>query len=310
MLPPINPSGQQFLNAVNNIQQNLSTAQLQLSSGLKVNQPSDAPDQLSPILQLHASIQANTDAQTSLGTAQANVDASQTALSNGVTLLQQASVFATEGLGATTSADTRTNLAQSVQSLLQQMVSISQTTVEGKYIFSGDQDQSPLYQLDSTSPTGVDRLAISPSTNLVQAADGSRFSVSLSANTIFDARNPDDTPASNNVFAALNGLQTALAANDTTGIQASVTALQSASTYMNDQLAFYGQASDRVTAAQTQAQSASVQLQTDLSNRQDANSTQDIMELTQAQTQMQAALAAQAHMPTTTLFDVLPATAG
>jgi len=305
-MSPISPSAQQFLNSLSTIQQNLDTAQQQLSSGRKVNQPSDAPDELSPILQLHASIQANTDAQSQLGTAQTTVDTAQTALSSAVNLLQQASVFASQGLSPDATAATRSTLAGGVQGLMQQMVALSQTSVEGRYIFSGDQDQAPLYQLDPTAPTGVDRLAVSPATTQVQGADGAPFSVSRSANTIFDDRNPDDTPAADNVFAALNGLETALTANDTAGIQSSVAALQTASTYMNGQLAFYGQASDRITAGQTEAQSQSVQLQADLSSRQDADPTQDITELTQAQTQMQAALAAQARMPLTTLFDVLP----
>lgn len=306
MLSSINPSSQQFLDAMNNIQSRLNTAQQQISTGLKVNQASDAPDQLSPILQLHASIQANTDAQTRLGSAQAEVNAGAAALSSSVDLLQQASVLAAEGLGVSQTADTRATMAQSVEGLMQQMVANSQTSVEGRYVFSGDQDQSALYQLNLASPTGVDRLAVSPSTRLVQGADGSQFSVSRSANDIFDHRNADDTPASDNVFAALNGLYTALNNNDTAGIQASVSALQTASTYMNGQLAFYGQAQNRVSAGLTQAQSMNVALQADLSSRQDADATQAITELTQAQTQMQAALAAQARMPQQSLFSVLP----
>ncbi len=306
MLSSINTSGQQFLDAMNNIQSRLNTAQQQISTGLKVNQASDAPDQLSPILQLHASIHANTDAQTRLGTAQAEVNAGAAALSSSVDLLQQASVLASEGLGVSQTAATRATMAQSVEGLMQQMVANSQTSVEGRYVFSGDQDQSALYQLNLASPTGVDRLAVSPSTRLVQGADGSQFSTSRSANDIFDHRNADDTPASDNVFAALNGLYTALNNNDTAGIQASVTALSTAASYMNGQLAFYGQAQNRVSAGLTQAQSMNVALQADLSSRQDADTTQSITELTQAQTQMQAALAAQARMPQQSLFSVLP----
>ena len=316
MLSSIDPSGQQFLNSMDNIQSTLDTAELELSSGLKVNQPSDAPDSLSPILQLHASIQQNQDIQTQLGTAQADVNAGATALSNGVSILQQASVLATEALGVNATPDTRASMAGSVQSMLQEMVSASATTVEGRYIFSGDQDQAPLYQMDLNAPdgSGVDRLATSASTTLVQGPDGSRYSVSLSANDIFDARNndatpanPNGTPAANNVFAALNGLRVALANNDTAGIQNSVTSLQNASTYMNDELEFYGQGQSRVSSDLTQAQDQSTQLQTNLSKLQDADTTQAITELTQAQTQMQAALDARARMPTTTLFDVLPA---
>jgi flagellin-like hook-associated protein FlgL len=101
---------------------------------------------------------------------------------------------------------------------MEQMVAASGTTVGGRYVFSGDQDGTPLYQLNLAAPTGVDRLQVATATGLVQGTGGARYSGSLSGNVIFDPRNPDDTPAAGNTFAALNGLRVALLANDTTGI--------------------------------------------------------------------------------------------
>lgn len=307
MSPVINVEGQQFVNAVDQIQNRLNTAQEQISSGKKVNQPSDAPDEISPILQLQAQINQNNTMQQTLGQAQSTVNAAENALSNSVTLLEQASSLATEGTGISQTADTRATLAQSVGALLQQMVSNSQTTVNGYYVFSGDQNQTQLYQLDSASPTGVDRLAVATNTDLVQAPGGIQIASSLTANTIFDNRNADDSVSTNNVFAALSGLQTALQNNDVNGINTAITNLQSASTWMNDQLAFYGNAQDELASAVTNSQNNNVQLQTQLSGLQDANETSAITQLTQAQTQLQAAMAAQARLPQTTLFDVLPA---
>ena len=307
MTPGINAQGLQFVNAINQIQARLTNAELQISSGLKVNQPSDAPDAISPILQLHAQIAQNQALQTSLGGAQSTVNAAEQALSSSVSLLQNASVIATQATGTSQTANTRASLAQSVGALLQQMVANSQTTVNGNYIFSGDQNQTQLYQLDPTSPTGVDRLAIATNTDLVQGPGGEQIAASLTANTIFDNRNSDDTLATTNVFAALSGLQTALQNNDEVGINASISTLQDTSVYMNDQLAFYGSRQQQIDSAVTQTQNDNVQLQTQLSGLQDADETSAITELTQAQTQLQAALSAQARLPQTTLFDVLPA---
>jgi flagellar hook-associated protein 3 FlgL len=307
MISGINPEGQNFINALTLIQTQLNTAQAQIASGLAVNQPSDAPDELSPILQLHAQISQNQTLQTNLNSSLTTINAAESALSNSVTLLQNASSIATEATGLSETANTRNMLAQNVAGLMQQMVANANTTVDGNYVFSGDQPQTQLYQLDPTSPTGVDRLAIAANTDLVQGAGGVRISASLTANTIFDDRNADDTVAPDNVFAALNGLQVALQNNDTAGINSSIASLQTASTYMNNQLAFYGTAQDQINSSVTSAQNDSVQLQTQLSNLQDANEATSITALTQAQTQMQEALDAQARMPTSTLFDVLPA---
>jgi flagellin-like hook-associated protein FlgL len=77
---------------------------------------------------------------------------------------------------------------------------------------------------------------------------------------------------------------------------------------MNNQLAFYGQAENRVSSDLNQAQTDSVQLQTELSGKTDADMTQAITALTEGTTQLQAALSARAKIPNTSLFDVLPAT--
>jgi len=301
----ISPEGQNFINALNNIQSQLNTDQAQLASGLVVNQPSDAPDELSPILQLHAQLSQNQTLQTTLNGSLGTISAAENALSGSVTLLQNASSIATQATGLSETAATRTTLAQSVQGLMQQMVSNANTTVDGQYIFSGDQNTTQLYQLDPTSPTGVDRLAIATNTDVVQGANGIQIAASLTANTIFDARNPDDTVSQNNVFAALNGLETALQNNDLTGINTAINNLQSASTYMNDQLAFYGTAQDQINSSLSSAQTNATQLQTQLSQLTNANEATTITHLTQTQTQMQETLDAQARMPTQTLFDAL-----
>ena len=45
MLSDISGAGQVFLSSLSQVQNSLNQAQLQVSSGLAVNQPSDAPDE-------------------------------------------------------------------------------------------------------------------------------------------------------------------------------------------------------------------------------------------------------------------------
>jgi flagellin-like hook-associated protein FlgL len=98
---------------------------------------------------------------------------------------------------------------------------------------------------------------------------------------------------------------TALNANDQTAIQTANAALPNVSTYLNTQLSFYGNAQDAVTAATTSASNMVTQLQTQISGLQDADETQSILQLTQAQTEQQAALQSFQQIPRTTLFDFL-----
>ena len=306
MLSNISAAGQQFLSSISQVQNALNHAQLEVSSGLKVATASDAPDQVSAILQLHANIQSNQQTTTNLTNVQSEVNTADQGLSNVTSLLDQAQVLAAQGLSGTASASTRASLASQVQGLTQQIVAISQTTFAGRYVFSGTSDQSPSYQYDPSTQT-VTRLQVSSSaTRQVADSSGATFPVSLTANQIFDARDASDNPTTGNVFAALTAISTALSANDTAGLQTAASSLSAASTYVNQQQTFYGQAENRITAALSLASQANVASQQDLSNKQDADVTSAILELTQETTNLQAAMASYAKLPHNSLFSILP----
>ena len=303
MVSFLNSSNQQFVTALDGIQSALTKTETEMSSGLAVSSASDAPDQVSSILQLHADIQQNTQIQQNLNTAKSDVTTADQNLSTASSILDQVQTMASQGLGLGTTAANRGTLASQVESLMQQMVSISNTQVAGRYIFSGDADQNPSYQYDANSPTGVDRLQVSNSTRQLQDGSGGSFSTSLTANQIFDARDSSDAPTSGNVFAAMNAVRVALLNNDPAGLQTAESSVQSASSYVSQQQGFYGTTENRITSSLTQAGNTSTSLQSDLSNRQDANETAVILQMQQYTTTLQAAIAAQAKMPTTTLFN-------
>jgi flagellin-like hook-associated protein FlgL len=204
--------------------------------------------------------------------------------------------LATEGANATQTAESRASMAVQAQSLLSEMVDYSQTQVSGKYIFSGDDPQSATYQLDLTAATGVDQLSNAPATKQIQDPAGGTFSGYLTAQQIFDDQNADGTPATDNVFAALTNLYTALTNNDQTGCANAVTQLQAAADHIGDMDAFYGNSF---------ASSYATQLQTQIGNLEDTNIPQAATELTQDQVQLEAAMQSQAELPTKTLFDYL-----
>ena len=73
---------------------------------------------------------------------------------------------------------------------------------------------------------------------------------------------------------------------------------------------FYGAAQNRISAAIDLAQKFQVQTQTNLSNLQDTDVAATAVRVTQLSTALNAAMAAQAKRPTSTLFDYLPITGG
>jgi flagellar hook-associated protein 3 FlgL len=301
----VNAASRSFLANVTKIQTALTEASQQVSSGYKVTQASDAPDQISTLLQLEANLQSNTQITTNLSNVKAQVDTAESSVGSAVQLLQNALSLGSEGASSIQTASQRQTLGQQIQDILSQIVGISNTTVAGKYIFSGDQSTSPSYQLDSTSATGVDRLITTQATQKIQDSNGVSFAIGKTAQDIFDHRNPDDTLAPDNVYAALNNLQTALKINDTTGIGTALASLQTASDYVNQQQAFYGGVQNQVAASTNAAQTQHVSLTVQIGSIRDADLTQAAIELTAGQTAETAAFSAEAKLPTTSLFNYL-----
>lgn len=301
----ISASNQIFLAGVDQIQARISQANEQITSGLKINVASDAPGQIGDLLQLRANEAQNTQIQSNLGLELTNAQSADNALGSAIQLMDSVTQIAAEGASSLQSADTRTTLGNQVQALLSQMVDISQTQVQGSYIFSGDDDRNPSYQLDLSAPNGVDQLSNAASTRLIQNPEGGTFQASMTAQQIFDDQNSDGSPASDNVFAALNSLRTALLNNDSAGITAAQTMVSQASSHLNDAQSFYGNVETQIQNATSYAGTYSTQLQTQISGIEDADAVSASLELSEGNTQLQAAFEAQAKIPTTSLFSYL-----
>jgi flagellar hook-associated protein 3 FlgL len=297
--------GQQFLANLQRLQEQMASTQNQISSGTKISQPSDAPSSLSDVLQLESDIGRVTQVTNNLNLVSGEVNTAESALETATQLMDQLSSLASEGAGTTVSASTRTTLAQQVQQILSTLVSTSQTQFNGTYVFSGDQSSEPSYQADPASTTGVDRLITTQSTRLIQDPTGITFAVSKTAQDIFDHRNADDSVASDNVFAAVKGLQTALANNDTAGITAAIDSLNTARDYMSQQLAFYGGVQSQISNATDIAQKFQLQYQTSLSQQTKTDTAAASIALTQEQSSYQAAIAAESTVPKTSLFSYI-----
>jgi len=300
MLSILKPTTEQFLNDLNRISTDMQTAQQQMSTGLKVNTVSDAPDVISPLLQAQANLSSAQQISSNLGLVTTEVNTGEQSVSSAVSLFDQVQTLAAEGASSTATPASRASIAQQLQSLEQQMVGLANTQVNNRYIFAGDTDQTKPYTYDATQADPVSAYQGAASTRTIQGPNGTSFSVALTAQQIFDSTDP-----TTNAFTAINNMVTALNGGDQTAINTANAALPAVSTYMNTQLAFYGNAQGQLTAATTSTTNLVTQLQTQISGMQDADETKSILQLTQAQTQQQAALESFQAIPRHSLFDYL-----
>jgi flagellar hook-associated protein 3 FlgL len=300
MISSLNSTNQEFVNNLQQITERVNDDVLALSSGVQMQQVSDNPDQVSALLQARAALSTSQQISTNLASVKNEVDTGEQAMEGAVQLFDTVQTLGAEGATGTQTASSRAALAQQLQTIEQQMVSLANTNVNGRFIFSGDTDQIGPYTFDPTQADPVSAYEGSASTRVTQDAEGGTFPIALTAQQIFDSSDP-----TTNAFTAINGLVTALNNNDQTAILASVNGLAGVGVYLNTQLAFYGTAQDQVASATDFAQTQQTEIQTQISTLEDTDVTSTITDMTQTQTQEQAALTAEGQIPRTTLFDFL-----
>jgi flagellar hook-associated protein 3 FlgL len=291
---------ERFLNDLDIINNRIDKAQRQISSGKKITTVSDSPDQVSDLLAARSELGHMTQLHNNLNLVKTEVDTAEGTLAQAINALDRALTLGTQGASNVNDANSRNTLALEVDGILEQIVSMSAVSVNGRYIFSGDGDQVPPYSLDLTQNPPVSTYQGSPSTRLVQHPQGLTIPIAKTADEIFDNVDP-----AKNVFGALNALRGALRLNDTNAIESAVANLRGASEHLNGQEAFYGSVQNRVSEGLDFASKQELSFKERISNLEDADVSQAILELTQGKVQQEAALSAQAQQPKTSLFDFL-----
>ncbi len=300
MISRLDNSSEQFLTALKVTQRKLDRAQQEMTSGKRVNTVSDDPDQVSSLLQTRADLGSSIQTKTNFGRVKTEVDTAESVIATAVTLVEHARVLSAQGATGTTTAQTRASLADQLGDVLNQLVAITNTSVEGRSIFSGDSDQSAAYTLDLTQPVPTGTFLGTPASRQIRHPDGTEISVSKTAQEIFDSPN-----SSENIFGSINALRVALLSNDQSAIDAAIPNLDTAGQYLNQQHAFYGLVQTQVNGALDYADKDQIRLQAKISTIEDADPVAAALELNQAILQQNAALQSRGRLPRTSLFDYL-----
>jgi flagellar hook-associated protein 3 FlgL len=139
--------------AVQQSQQALSVALQQVSTGLRVNQPSDDPAaSASMVISLASS--ANVDQYTSnVSATQSQMQTADAAINSVVTSLNTAVTVASAGSTGTSSAANDQALAAQAQGILSSVISQANTSFQGVYVFGGSASDKPPFVAASTTYT-------------------------------------------------------------------------------------------------------------------------------------------------------------
>jgi len=166
----------------------------------------------------------------------------------------------------------------------------------GAYLFGGTGTTTP-YTADSSSPTGYTYNG-NNDTNSVQVGDQTSIQVNLPGSQIF-------SNSSNNVVGSLSSLVTALQSGNSSQIATATTSVDSAVSFIGQQQVFYGNAEQQLNSQEQYLQQDTVSLASQENNLVGVDMATAATNLSQAETDNSAALAAAAKVLPNSLLNYL-----
>jgi flagellar hook-associated protein 3 FlgL len=286
-----------MLAAIQQSETSLNTALQQVATGKSVTVPSDNPAAAADMVQ-NTIETADVDQYTqNIGSVTSLVQTADSALSSVVTSLTQAVSLGTEGANGTDSASNQQAIAAQVQGLLTSVVSQANLSYQGAYVFGGTASATAPYTADSSSPTGYTYNG-NDDVNSVKIGDNTSVQVNLPGSQVF-------SNASVNVLGSLSSLVTALQSGNTAAIGTATNAVSAALNYVGQQRAVYSNAEGQLTSQEAFLQQETVSLSSQQTSLIGVDEAKAATNLSQAETDNNAALAAAAKVLPDTLLNYL-----
>lgn len=142
---------QQGVDAMLERQTDVFRTQQQLSSGKRVNSPSDDPAAAAQLVGLSDSLDVTRQYQRNIDFIRSRLQLEDSSLAAVGDALQRARELAVQGLNDTNGAEVRTGMAKEIRQILDQVIGLAnRTDAAGEFLFGGFQGQSAPFSGDGT----------------------------------------------------------------------------------------------------------------------------------------------------------------
>jgi flagellar hook-associated protein 3 FlgL len=274
---------QQAANAAT-AETNVSQISQEASSGLRVTSPSQDPASwlAAHRATLHDTLSKGVGTAAQYGTDV--LDQTDSSLASLSSILSQVQSLALQGSNATLNADNRAELATEVAGYMKSAVAAANAQApNGEYLLAGSKSLTAPFADDGTY-TGDDK------TRAILTTEGGSTETSTIAGSALTASNGVD------VLPLLQKVATALAANDVTGLQGTLSDLTTAQTQVSSLRTRAGAAMAALNSADSARQDLQLHLETSASNYVEADAVSVATQLAQASTALQTNQAISAHV--------------
>jgi flagellar hook-associated protein 3 FlgL len=282
---------------LNQEQESMNNLDQQASSGLQINSPSDNPAGAQQVLNLQGLLAASNQYSTNIQTGTSWLDQADSTMSSMNNVLTTAKELATQMSNGTYSASDRQNAASEATQLLNQMISLGNTQVDGNYVFGGYDNSKPPFDASGNFNGTNDAVNI-------EVGQGSYVAINYPGGTLLRGGTPPGSSGTD-ILGTLSNFITALNNNDASGISTAVSGLDSSLSQMQAAQADVGTREQNLQNDANTLTSTQDYLTQAVAAKQDADYSQVLSDLSTQQTVYQATLAAAAKISQISLLNYM-----
>lgn len=278
--------------------QRLSVAQEQVSSGRRINRPSDDPAGAEAVIRLRSTQVELEQFRKSASAAGDKLTHADGLLSDFQLKLDRIQTILAQGVSDTTTQEARNALATEIDSLRQQILSIANSTAGGEYVFGGTRQNISPFDVagnPAATPTQIQQLQIEP--NATPIATG------VIAESVFSDATGTIFAELTNAAAALRG--TGNPAADRTTLQGVQSRIETFSSQSKDAQGRIGANQQHVTDVLTRLERTHFALEESAQNIEGVDLAEAAIAFTEAQTALEATLQTSARFGRRSLLDFL-----
>jgi flagellar hook-associated protein 3 FlgL len=285
---------ERLLTQISTSQRRLFEIQERVTTGKVINRPSDDPFGASRVLEARDRLDLYNQYRRNILVAQTDLGVVETALSGVNSVLHRSLELAVRAGNTSVDAGSRAQIAEEVERLIEEALSIANTTHAGRRIFAGHQTgTSPFVPDVPGAPTVVNYVGDAGVIER-EIGDGERLDVSVDANQVFSP-----------LFTTLMQFRDNLRANDVAALQFDGSALTAEIDRVLQVTGGVGARMRRLDMAQHRIEDDEVRLREQIAGIEEADFAASLVELQMRDTALQAALGATGKSLNLSLLDFL-----
>jgi len=206
-------SSQLILNLNRNAQQ-MNNTQTQLATGRKINKPSDDPVGITYSLRYRGELSSNEQYQKNVDSAVSWLDFNDTVMDQAGSVVQRLRELTVQAATGTNPQSALDSINEEVKQLKAQLVDISNSTLNGKYVFNGETYDVKPYDFPTSADGSFDTtnaasvVTDSGKINFI-VGESIQLPINVTGNEVFG-----DSTEADNLFVIFNTISQALASGD------------------------------------------------------------------------------------------------